>query len=320
MQWLPLAGGLSVSFSLMLCGCGGPAGDRELLEQLRGASAKDGLALVGTRGNRIAVIPFDARPRYFQSNFDGLGALSVVIGNRGGMVAWSSGRMFNSQIVVEKMDGEQVYSVTPPVIFGLVPLALHERTKRVLYQGLVFLEGSTIRWMSLERSESGFINLGNSGDWAPDGDSVVYENDAKIYISDLAGQDSKLLGPGYDPAWSPNAKWIAFRDLSGTARLMTPGGERVGWPIDGSRPIRGSRIRWSPDSTYVSFAELNGGDPSIFDGKYRVVVYRVRDGKKLSIRTFGGGWLDPEIGIRDYKWMLDYRSFCKSCKPSGRVD
>jgi Tol biopolymer transport system component len=50
-------------------------------------------------------------------------------------------------------------------------------------------------------------------DWSPDGSKIVYESGGVIRVMSRDGDAKRSLGSGYDPAFSPDGKRIAFVDV-----------------------------------------------------------------------------------------------------------
>jgi hypothetical protein len=89
---------------------------------------------------------------------------------------------------------------------------------------------------------------------------------------------------------------------------MTVDGLPVPWPV-GTHKVLGA-LRWTPDGNYVSFPEADPHPIPIIGAYYRLIVCRVRDGRTIRARKFGGGVVD----VGAFYWIVDYRKFCGTCK------
>jgi hypothetical protein len=280
----------------------------ELRRELKGESAKNGLA-VAEIGDRIAVVPFDGPERYFRSKY---GDSIAIVGKAGTMIAWYSifGPLFFEKIANGAIVG------AGRLAYGSSLRALDESSDR-----LIFLTGGTtheatisLRWGNVDFSQGGVVSTLPRGDeelevgWSPDGKVLAYELTGQVYLFDITTSSSRLLVRGHDPTWSPNGKWIAYRTVDEQTALVTPDGTPVNWPGGSHKVVGGSR--WSPDGQYVLFSEFVPNPIPVIGAYYRLVICRMKDGANVAVRDFGAGSSHTTL----FHWILNYRSFCATCK------
>ncbi len=109
-------------------------------------------------------------------------------------------------------------------------------------------------------------------DFSPDGSAIVFDQRrptssgmqrlTQIFKVDLASGQMQALVEGdqgaYDPAWSPDGKWIAYIQRTGARNDL--------WvvPASGGQPVQLTSIgsvaapAWSPDGTMIAFLESDG--------------------------------------------------------------
>jgi Tol biopolymer transport system component len=106
--------------------------------------------------------------------------------------------------------------------------------------------------------------------WSPDGRRVAYvryggpgTTDPAVYVADVRFAHERRVVDGFDPAWSPDDRWIAIAQPSGGCgesqlAVVHPDGGAVTTLTSGggyaSRPV------WSPDGRRVAFI---GGPPPV---------------------------------------------------------
>jgi dipeptidyl-peptidase 4 len=111
--------------------------------------------------------------------------------------------------------------------------------------------------------------------WAPDGKRILFPSSGRLYLYDLAVRRAVLLAPSkhglQDPHFSPDGKWISFvyghdiwviRTDGGKERQITFGGSKLllhgkpDWIYQEEFDMQ-TGYRWSPDSRYMAFIELD---------------------------------------------------------------
>lgn len=209
-----------------------PHNDRELRQELARESASSGLALAAASSWYITVFPFDSDERNFRTEQP---RQLLAFGKAGRMLVWidSPSFMEPSRFFVESTTGETVTQINRRAASRFSPLALSEAVGRVAFWGALQGAGAPqgLHWASADFSRSGFIGDGVNCDWSPEGASLVYEKQGKIYVFDTASGSSRLLVNGHDPSWRPDGECIAFRSPDGGASLVTTGGTPVNWPL-----------------------------------------------------------------------------------------
>lgn len=133
--------------------------------------------------------------------------------------------------------------------------------------------------------------------WSPDGRNLVYEYDKVIYVWNVDRKYSRLLVNGRMPSWSPDGRWIAFRNTDGNLQLITP--EGAFGPILYSGGDVGGGVKWSPDGRYIAFG-INQYIPPFENS--RLMVLRVADRRMAKVT----GYWDREIGGRHMWAYLDF--------------
>jgi hypothetical protein len=293
----------------MISSAWGQADPGELRNELRKQSATIGLALAAAPAGHVTVIPFDGPEKYFESGYR---FPITAFGKAGQLVLWWLRKDFwdlGGEFVIDSTDGRELARKRIPVI-GFHPVILSETGRRIAYFGTPrpgLPKG--LYWASFDFSSGGLVDERTSDpDWSPDGVSLVYSKEGRIYIFDVANGVSKPLVAGHDPTWSPNGKWIAFVDASGGASLAATDGAPVPWQLKSHKPL--SAMRWSPDGRYVSFPVETPSSPlTLFDVAYKLLVCRVSDGRSMVAQEFGA----ESAGYAGFYWIVDYRKFCRGC-------
>ena len=299
---------LSVTvFSLCCLACA--HGTAQLRDELRAASASAGLALAEDLGGNIVVIPFDGPERYFDSEYRfPIGAF----GKAGRMVMWWSQRGlldYRGTFAIDSTGDGTITGQTSQA--GFHPIALSEAAGRMAFFTSEGPGSTVLRWASFDMSAGGVVGW-NTGypDWSPDGNALVYEKEGRVFRFDVTSGLSTVLAAGLYPTWNADGSAVSFVARDGSAALMTPAGASANWPLGGFRPV--GPLQWSPDGRFVSFPEKLATLSSFSGTSYQLVVCRVSDGQRFTVRKFGFGMGD----YANFHWILRYRDFCLRCTPT----
>lgn len=143
--------------------------------------------------------------------------------------------------------------------------------------------------------------------WSPRGEEVAFlsnhepdpdaNNNSDIFSVDMSGrvrQITETSGCEYEPAWSPDGKWIAYtatkRDVTtidsiaeDTHVWVIDAGGGTGRELTASQDRRARSPKWGPDNRGVFFLAGDEGQTLI----YRVGI-EPRDVRPISILYFGG--------------------------------
>jgi Tol biopolymer transport system component len=122
--------------------------------------------------------------------------------------------------------------------------------------------------------------------------SLAYGADGDIYVADWDGSNPVRIAAGEywgeGPTWSPDGRYLAYRDPSRDVVISDPEGNVVA-----EFSAHGWEIAWSPDSTrvavWIRFGETIG-------------VFGV-DGERQALLTMPPGW--RQAGDHDPRWSPD---------------
>lgn len=137
--------------------------------------------------------------------------------------------------------------------------------------------------------------------WSPTGDRIVLSIGGEVRIYDLAKGAYRAIGKGIHPSWSPDGKWIAWKNTDKGGTRVELGSGRTVDILPGEKISYG--FQWSPDSQWLMgcYERLHlWGGTSIF-------VHRVVDGQNAAVldmanmmtnRDFGWVLADPDVTLR----------------------
>ena len=164
------------------------------------------------------------------------------------------------------------------------------------------------RTLAIFRRDNADDSFGLS--WSPEGDRLVYASEGRVTIVNVVTEALDALGDGFEPTWSPNGKWIAYRRSDGRAELCDVV-TRQRSPLARGQRIT-SKVHWAPDSEHLMVVQRWSGKPT--KGAWcpvrtRFVVYGLADGSRREI-------FNPCL-LRDwyYDWVSDPKRWTSGMKP-----
>ncbi|HEX4230366.1 MAG TPA: hypothetical protein VHZ07_16945 [Bryobacteraceae bacterium] len=135
--------------------------------------------------------------------------------------------------------------------------------------------------------------------WFNNGAAITYAKRGKIFIYKLADRSDIAITNGMNPAWSPDGRWIAYRDDIGHTFVIDPGTRSWHALIPNIKILGG--IRWSPDSQFVLVSVLRSARQLLkrpligFENEIEFVIYRLSDGAILKINPLVTGTTEDRV-------------------------
>jgi WD40 repeat protein len=295
---------IGAALLMMVSACS--VADRNLVRELRHKGREHGLGLIRVLNFRSDEITFEPMNRQQRDPFSWWYLMTHVSSPDGSAViaiydrleSRKDGQDFSLDdrragrekrlppgVVLVDPYGNEIWN--RPVEFHVDNLAISADVDKVALQGkegLAYLSvgSNELHVVDPSAGESHFMS-GRIA-WSPAGDQIVYERDGKILVLDLASKQSKQLASGFDPSWSPDGRWIAFRSPEGFGVVMSPFEKESRVVLPGKK-LSGA-LRWSPDSEYLLCSE---NDAAFLPARLltemtsQLVIYRIRDGAQYVI-------------------------------------
>jgi hypothetical protein len=140
--------------------------------------------------------------------------------------------------------------------------------------------------------------------WSLDDKRLVYETDGAVRLYDIENDAADAIAKGTDPTWSPDGKWIAFRDHD-TYYAIHPDGSGRKKLFRNHWGSAVSALYWSPDSRIVAYIRelgfLQGGTLDAEANQLR--VRRLEDGSDDSLSPVSVDWYANYHWIRSSEMM-----------------
>ena len=223
-----------------------------------------------------------------------------------GLIVFSSNRSGPWRIWTVRPEGTEMRKLTEadPEEHDVDP-AFSPDGKQILFSST---RGGTVGvWrMSQDGSKLERICHGDQADWSPDGRSIVFRRNERLYTRELATGREKSITPEdwphcSGPAWSPDGNCIAFACRWDAGNAIFVVGVEGGEPVKVYDRKGACQPRWSPD-----------GKRLVYETETHVAAVNP-DGKKNRLVTWFGG-------VQRYpQWSPDGKSivFCQSASERG---
>ncbi len=218
---------------------------------------------------------------------------------------------FHAHTVVSLNDSLQAFrpgGFSPeeyPEVSGIGMCWSHDQTKLVstminrssgsVTLGILDLNSKKTRAVAINVDQRPYVT---SQCWSPDGKALVYETDSNVRLYNVGNDRADAVARGTDPTWSPDGKWIGFRDGDTYYAIRPDGSDRK--ELFRNRWGKAvSALYWSPDSRFVAYVRelgfLEGG--ALVDEVNQLRVRRLEDGSEERLCPNNVNW------YADYQWI-----------------
>ena len=192
-----------------------------------------------------------------------------------------------------------------PEVLGIGMCWSHERSRlaatiitrptgRVIL-GILDLNSKQTRAVAINVAQKMYVT---SQCWSLDDEKLVYSIDGAVWLYSIENDRADEIAKGTDPTWSPDGKWIGFRDGDSYYAMHADGDARKElfrnrW----GKAISG--LYWSPDSRIVAYVRqlgfLQGGALDAEANQLR--ARRLEDGSDDSLCPDNVDW------YANYQWI-----------------
>lgn len=155
---------------------------------------------------------------------------------------------------------------------------MFNRSKGSVIFGILDLNSKQTSAIVINADQKSYVT---SQCWSIDDKKLIYEADGAVRLYDIENDRANAIAKGTNPSWSPDGKWIGFRD-GDTYYAMYPDGN------DRKKLFRHrwgkvvSALYWSPDSRIVAYVrELGFLQGGALDAEFNELhVRRLDDGSE----------------------------------------
>lgn len=144
--------------------------------------------------------------------------------------------------------------------------------------GILDLRSKQTRAIAINVDQKPYVT---SQCWSPDDKAIVYELDGDVRLYEVENDRADAIAKGTDPTWSPDGKWIAFRNGDAYYAMHPDGSERRElFRNHWGKAV--SALYWSPDSRIVAYVrELGFLQGGALDAEFNELrVRRLEDGSE----------------------------------------
>jgi len=270
-----------------------------LRTELENKSKQLGVALLLDQGDEIAVCPF-VGPHLSRKLPSGSARPTAT--PDGKRIIWvTQGPPYTSSIEIEEIGGGIIRGRSVPYWLHILAVSSAEPPKIAVAANLTELRFGAWNLTSTHVIE-GMGPIDHSAGWSVDGTKLVFGRNGTIRMLGIHSNRLDTIDSGIDPTWSPDGRWIVYRNSGNHATLFNPrSGEKK--RILENREIAPLPLRWSPDSQYLAYVERRD------QITWQLSVFRVQDNAIQMVTPFS-----PIISyITDWSWILNYKLFCREC-------
>jgi Tol biopolymer transport system component len=251
------------------------AGDVELGQPV---VSPDGTRLAFSKTEEVDVRRFIFTHKFYTVDADG-GNLTMLlelgttgIAMRGAVtptpVAWSHD---NQKLVFIRSGKKEAHELPPSTSLGPIP-----RAKMILVDVSTGRIEELLTLGPRIQGKSYFGPYVTTQSWAPDGRRLVYKSDdGHARILDIATREEIDLGPGLDPTWSPDGRFIAAQ-IPGVKGAQRHGDYEL---ISTEPPYRRTTLM-SNSRTLFALRGIGYAEPAVWSPDSRFLIMRYYPGEQ----------------------------------------